>query len=152
MSTEDVLKRIAGLKAERDAAIAENADLRRQLAEAQEARLAEVAMSVSANLALHRNTEEAATLLRQLAHMTQWRDSALVDGNEARAEAADLRRQLAEARAQLANSVLLPPPICGDRGMAGRSPCHLPAKHDGPHEYRTYIEADEEAMRRLSLR
>ena len=43
-----------------------------------------------------------ADLRQQLAHMTQWRDSAIRDGNEARAEAADLRRQLAECRARLA--------------------------------------------------
>lgn len=42
---------------------------------------------------------EVDALRRQLAHMTQWRDSAIVDGNEARAEAAALRRQLAECQA-----------------------------------------------------
>ena len=92
---------------------------------------------------------EVADLRRQLdgERTTAWARANLdLDAN------ATLRRQLAEAQAQLANSVLLPPPTCGDRGMAGRSSCHLPAGHDGPHEYRTYIEADEEAMRRLSLR
>lgn len=58
--------------AQRDAAQTEAADLRRQLATKDEA--------------LDRMT-------RGYAHMTQWRDSAIVDGNAARAEAADLRRE-----------------------------------------------------------
>ena len=71
---------------------------------------------------------------------------------ELAAENADLRRKLAECQAQLAAAVVLPPPTCGDRGFAGRSACHLPAGHDGPHEYRTFLETDEEAMRKLSFR
>ena len=46
--------------------------------------------------------DEVDTLRRQLAHMTTWRDSAIIDGNAARAEAAELRRRLAEAEARLA--------------------------------------------------
>ena len=58
-------------------------------------------MSTVEQLTVERDAARAelADLRRQLAHMTQWRDSAIVDGNEARAEASKLRRQLDEAQA-----------------------------------------------------
>lgn len=41
---------------------------------------------------------EAADMRRQVEHANRWRDSAILEANEARQEAADLRRQLAEER------------------------------------------------------
>jgi chromosome segregation ATPase len=84
----------------------ENTALRRQLAEcqanapkylrAQNMQLRRAAQAFEAQLSA--TEDERDTLRRQLAHANTWRDSAIIDGNAARDEAAELRSQLAECR------------------------------------------------------
>ncbi len=89
-------------RAERDAARAEAADLRRQLIEEQGDR-AEALRALDIVIAERDEAHnEIDDLRRQVAHANRWRDSAILEANEARAEAADLRRQLAEAEAEIA--------------------------------------------------
>lgn len=49
-----------------------------------------------------RMSAEVADLRRQLEHANRWRDNEILAANEARADAADLRRQLAETQAEIA--------------------------------------------------
>ena len=59
--------------------------------------VADLRAALKATIDFHQT--EATELRRQLEHANRWRDTAIVEANEARAEAADLRRQLAECRA-----------------------------------------------------
>ena len=63
---------------------------------------ANMAFIAAARQAVPELLAEAAALRRQLEHANRWRDVAIVEANEARAEAADLRRQLAEVQAEIA--------------------------------------------------
>ena len=93
---------------------------------------------------------EAADLRRQLAEAQANERIALDALDMAIAERDEAYKELDAAQAHLANVAVLPPPRCGDRGFAGHSACSLPAGHDGPHEYRTFMYDHDERVRRLS--
>ena len=76
---------------------ADAADLRRQLDDARQI----YGVSQHAGGDIERllwEAAEAIVLRRQLEYANRWRESAILDANEARSEAADLRRQLAECQ------------------------------------------------------
>jgi len=105
----DADRAVADARRERDAARAEAVELRRQLATCQELRLAELALGTQSDAVLERAISEAAELRRQLAAMTiryeamrRSEDVATLRWGEAWADADDLRRQLAEAQAEIA--------------------------------------------------
>ena len=93
-----------------DEALQEAADLRRQLERAgyeyREVQRALVEVGAAAGADDPTSPESIldalASLRRQAEHANRWRDNEILAANEARADAADLRRQLAEVQAEIA--------------------------------------------------